>query len=172
MSRQLHKYNLKVLGYEFVGGLGRDCLENIVQNDMRRYPLFDPVNMIIRTNQGSLHIVTAPGFVFDGRSGPKIVDWYAPNLGTLEERICWLVHDGNGYGQGGSNGTKASGNEMNEELYDNTANIGQDTATGAVVNGVELEDATQALVNSGTVIIAGNLLHFKVVKCIMIFFTS
>lgn len=30
MSRQLHKYNLKVLGYEFVDGLGRDCLENIV----------------------------------------------------------------------------------------------------------------------------------------------
>lgn len=99
MSRQLHKYNLKVLGYEFVDGFGRDCLENIVQNDMRRYPLLDPVNLIIRTNQGSLHIVTAPGFVFDGRSGPKIVDWYAPNLGTLEERICWLVHDGNGYGQ-------------------------------------------------------------------------
>ena len=99
MSRQLHKYNLKVLGYEFVDGFGRDCLENIVQNDMRRYPLLDPVNLIIRTNQGSLHIVTAPGFVFDGRSGPKIVDWYAPNLGTLDERICWLVHDGNGYGQ-------------------------------------------------------------------------
>lgn len=99
MSRQLHKYGLKVLGYEFVCGLGRECLENIVQNDIRRYPLWDPVNLIIRTNQGSLHIVTAPGFVFDGRSGPKIVDWYAPNLGTLEERICWLVHDGNGYGQ-------------------------------------------------------------------------
>lgn len=41
----------------------------------------------------------APGFMFDGRSGPKIVDWYAPNLGTLEERVCWLVHDCNGYGQ-------------------------------------------------------------------------
>lgn len=99
MSRQLHKYSLKVTGYEFVDGLGRDCLENIVQNDMRRYPLYDSVNLIIRTNQGSLHIVTAPGFMFDGRSGPKIVDWYAPNLGTLEERICWLAHDGNGYGQ-------------------------------------------------------------------------
>lgn len=99
MSRQLHKYNLKVLGYEFVDGLGRECLEKVVQNDTRRYPLCDSVNLIIRTNQGSLHIVTAPGFVFDGRSGPKIVDWYAPNLGTLEERICWLVHDGNGYGQ-------------------------------------------------------------------------
>ena len=71
MSRQLHKYNLKVLGYEFVDGLGRDCLENIVQNNMRRYPLFDPVNLIIRTNQGSLHIVTAPGFVFVVAAAPK-----------------------------------------------------------------------------------------------------
>lgn len=99
MSRQLHKYGLKVLGYEFVGGLGRECLENVVQNDLRRYPLCDAVNLLIRTNQGALHVVTASGFVFDGRSGPKIVDCYAPNLGTLEERICWFVHDCNGYGQ-------------------------------------------------------------------------
>ena len=98
MSRQLHKYGLKVLGYEFVGGLGREALSRIALNDERRYKLESDVNLIIRTNQGALHVVTASGFVFDGRSGPKIVDWYAPNLGTLEERICWLVHDCNGYG--------------------------------------------------------------------------
>ena len=40
---------------------------------------------------------TEPGFVFDGRSGPKIVDWYVPNLGNLYEKMCWLTHDANGY---------------------------------------------------------------------------
>lgn len=99
MPRQLYKYGLKVYGFEFVGGKGRECLEKVVQNNTRRYPLCDEVNLLIRTNYGTLHVVTSAGFVFDGRSGPKIVDWYAPNLGTLEERVCWLVHDCNGYGQ-------------------------------------------------------------------------
>ena len=44
-------------------------------------------------------MATAAGFEFDGRSGPKIVDWYTPNLGTLAEILCWLAHDCNGYGQ-------------------------------------------------------------------------
>ncbi len=96
-KRQLFKHGLKVLGYEIVSG--RASLETIIENDERRYILHDEVNLIIRTNQGTLNVVTAPGFVFDGRSGPKIIDWYAPNLGTLEERVCWLVHDCNGYGQ-------------------------------------------------------------------------
>lgn len=99
MSRQLYKYGLKVYGFEFIDGKGRECLEKVVQNDTRRYPLCDEVNLLIRTSYGTLNVVTAPGFMFDGRSGPKIVDWYAPNLGTLEERVCWLVHDCNGYGQ-------------------------------------------------------------------------
>ena len=98
-NRQLNKYGLKVYGFEFMNGNGRECLEKVVQNDSRRYPLLDSVSLIIRTNQGTLHVVTAPGFVFDGRSGPKIIDWYAPNLGTLEERLSWYVHDCNGYGQ-------------------------------------------------------------------------
>lgn len=95
-TRQLHKFGLKVLGFELVSG--RASLENIKENDERRYVLYGEVNLIIRTTQGTLNVVTSPGFVFDGRSGPKIVDWYAPNLGTLEERICWFVHDCNGYG--------------------------------------------------------------------------
>lgn len=97
-KRQLHKFGFKVLGYEFVDGLGREALSRIALNEKRRYMLESGVNLVIHTNQGALHVVTAPGFVFDGRSGPKIVDWYAPNLGTLEERICWFVHDCNGYG--------------------------------------------------------------------------
>ena len=97
--RQLTKYGLKVYGYDFVDGRGRECLERLRPNGRRRYPLDDEVNLMIYTSQGTLNVVTSAGFVFDGRSGPKIVDWYAPNLGTLEERICWLVHDCNGYGQ-------------------------------------------------------------------------
>lgn len=30
--------------------------------------------------------------------GPSILDWYAPNLGTLAERMAWFAHDCNGYG--------------------------------------------------------------------------
>lgn len=94
--RQLFKSGLKVLGFELVSG--RASLENIRENDERRYVIYGEVNLIIHTNQGTLNVVTAPGFVFDGRSGPKIIDWYAPNLGTLEERLSWYVHDCNGYG--------------------------------------------------------------------------
>lgn len=95
-NRQLHKSGLMVLGFEIVSG--RECLEAIEQNDERRYTLTDEVNLVIMTNQGNLNVVTAPGFIFDGRSGPKAADWYAPNLGTIEERLCWYVHDCNGYG--------------------------------------------------------------------------
>ena len=95
-NRQLFKHGLKVLGFELVSG--RASLENIKENRERRYVLYGEVNLIITTNQGNLNVVTYPGFVFDGRSGPKIIDWYTPNLGTLEERLCWYVHDCNGYG--------------------------------------------------------------------------
>lgn len=97
--RQVYKHGLKVLGFEFVDGNGRDAIASIEPNDERRYTLRDEVRLQVVTNKGTLSVVTAPGFVFDGRSGPKVVDWYAPNLGTLEERVCWFVHDCNGYGQ-------------------------------------------------------------------------
>lgn len=96
VTRQLRKSSLKVLGYNIISGLS--CLESVVENDLRRYPLDVEMNLVIYTNQGNMHVATAPGFIFDGRSGPKIVDWYAPNLGTLEERLAWFVHDCNGYG--------------------------------------------------------------------------
>lgn len=95
MARQLHKFGLKVLGFEIVSG--RNSLESLVQNDERLYVLYEEVNLMIVTNQGTLHVVTNPGFEFDGRSGPKVIDWYAPNLGSLEERLAWFVHDCNGY---------------------------------------------------------------------------
>ena len=94
---RLHKSSLKILGFEFADG--RKMLEMLKQNKERRYPLDGGVRLSVVTNQGTLHVQTAPGFVFDGRSGPKIVDWYAPNLGNLYEKMCWFVHDCNGYGQ-------------------------------------------------------------------------
>ena len=97
MKNVLKKSDLKVLGFDIFDG--RELLERIVQNDARRYPLKGRVQLAIYTNQGTLHVTTAAGFTFDGRSGPEIVDWYAPNLGTLYEKMCWLVHDCNGYGQ-------------------------------------------------------------------------
>lgn len=95
-ARQLHKHGLKVVGYDFIHG--KEWLSSIEQDDSRRYSMYGPVDVTVRTTQGDLHVATEGGFVFDGRSGPKIVDWYAPNLGTLEERLCWYVHDCNGYG--------------------------------------------------------------------------
>ena len=97
MKNVLKKSDLKVLGFDIFDG--RELLEGIVQNDARRYPLNGRVQLAIYTNQGTLQVTTAAGFTFDGRSGPKIVDWYAPNLGNIYEKMCWLTHDCNGYGQ-------------------------------------------------------------------------
>lgn len=63
----------------------------------RRYRLKSPIDLEIITDVGTLYSHYDAGFEFDGRSGPKIVDWYAPNLGTIFERIGWLTHDGCGY---------------------------------------------------------------------------
>lgn len=97
MKDRLHKATLKVLGYDFFEG--RNIIEELEENERRRYPLRGRIQFAIYTNQGTLHVSTGAGFEFDGRSGPKIVDWYAPNLGSLEEKLCWLAHDCNGYGQ-------------------------------------------------------------------------
>lgn len=97
MKDRLHKATLKVLGYDFFEG--RNIIEELEENERRRYPLRGRIQFAIYTNQGTLHVSTGAGFEFDGRSGPKIVDWYAPNLGSLEEKLCWFAHDCNGYGQ-------------------------------------------------------------------------
>jgi hypothetical protein len=94
---RLRKASLQVLGFEFFEG--RDIIEDLEENERRRYPLRGRIQLAIYTNQGTLHVTTGVGFEFDGRSGPKIVDFYAPNLGSLEEKLCWFVHDCNGYGQ-------------------------------------------------------------------------
>lgn len=97
MKDRLRKATLKINGIEFSDG--RKTLDELLQNDSRRYPLDSGIRLSIFTNQGTLHIQTAPGFVFDGRSGPKIVDWYVPNLGNIYEKVCWFAHDCNRYGQ-------------------------------------------------------------------------
>lgn len=102
-------YNLTVSGFEFY--IGRECVERIKQDDSRRYSLEDAVALSVFTNFGTLHVFTEPTFKFDGRSGPKIIDFYVPNLGSIGERVCWLVHDINGYGM------DLTFNETNALLY-------------------------------------------------------
>ena len=63
----------------------------------RRYPLESRVEYDVMFDDGILHVATAVGFMFDGRSGPSIIDWYAPNLGSLDERLLWHMHDCLGY---------------------------------------------------------------------------
>ena len=96
MKNRLKKSSLKVIGFEFHEG--RQELATLKQNKARRYPFSGAVRYEIFTNQGTLHVSLAPCFEFDGRSGPAIVDFYTPNLGTLYERLCWLTHDANSYG--------------------------------------------------------------------------
>lgn len=84
-------------GYTFK--TGASTLFGIEQSRERRYPLCTPVEYEVRFDSGVLVVRTEPGFVFDGRSGPRIVDWFAPNLGSLDERLAWHMHDCLGYAQ-------------------------------------------------------------------------
>lgn len=88
-----------VFGYTIL--TGASCILDIkeMKGRRRRYLLERPVAMEVTTDTGILTVRTEPGFVFDGRSGPSCIDWYAPNLGSLDERMAWLMHDALGYGQ-------------------------------------------------------------------------
>ena len=88
---------IKVISLQFF--LGREALANLVESKSfsRQYPLDAAVLFRVFTNQGTLEVSTEKGFFFDGRSGTPLVDFYAPNLGTLNERASWLAHDVNGY---------------------------------------------------------------------------
>ena len=44
-------------------------------------------------DEGVVHISVDDGFMFDGRSGPKLIDYFAPNLGTQGELKTYLLHD-------------------------------------------------------------------------------
>lgn len=79
--------------YGFTLETGASCLWELEPNKERRYILSRPVEAYVRTDAGVLHAKTAPSFVFDGRSGPRCIDWYVPNLGSLEERVAFWLHD-------------------------------------------------------------------------------
>lgn len=95
-KNRLKKSTLKILAFEFHEG--RQLVAGLKQNKARRYPFSGSVRYSIYTSQGTLHVDLKPYFECDMRSGPSIIDWYTPNLGTLAERLCWLTHDANGYG--------------------------------------------------------------------------
>lgn len=75
------------------------CLYDLEKYEIadRRYRLPDSVDLEICTDIGILSSHYDKGFEFDGRSGPKILDRWIPNLGNIFERIGWLNHDGTGY---------------------------------------------------------------------------
>lgn len=86
-----------IYGYDFL--TGASTLFRVKQTKARRYPLPNPVEVSVKTDCGILHARTEAGFEFDGRSGPSLVDWYVPNLGSLDERLGWWLHDALAYGQ-------------------------------------------------------------------------
>ena len=87
--------------YSYTIITGSSAVLDIVpsKSSIRRYILEDPVQFTVETDTGILTVRTEAGFKFDGRSGPRCLDWYAPNLGSLEERMAWLMHDCLGYAQ-------------------------------------------------------------------------
>lgn len=88
---------LKVFDYAIF--FGKDELINLKEKKTfdRMYIIGKPFCCAIYTTQGTLNVMLDAPFKFDGRSGSPLIDWYAPNLGSIEERLTWLVHDVNSY---------------------------------------------------------------------------
>lgn len=85
--------------YSYEIKTGASTLFGISQNEERVYPLPNPVEAHVLTDAGTLLARTEAGFKFDGRSGPSLVDWFVPNLGSFDERLGWWLHDALAYGQ-------------------------------------------------------------------------
>lgn len=85
--------------YSFTFMTGASTLFDLKLNKQRLYILHRPVEYQISFDTGTLHVRTEKGFEFDARSGPILLDWYVPNLGTLEERMAWHMHDCLAYAQ-------------------------------------------------------------------------
>lgn len=49
--------------------------------------------MRVVTDCGVIETTWEEGFYADGRSGGPCVDWLMPNVGSQQERECWLLHD-------------------------------------------------------------------------------
>jgi len=75
-----------------------------------------PHKFQIKLDLGSVvkYVDVDAGFLFDGRSGGPMVDYFAPNLGTQEEIKSWLPHDIGAYDSIG-----LSFDENNELLHYN-----------------------------------------------------
>lgn len=52
------------------------------------------------TDCGRVDIAVAPGFLYNSRSGPMLVDLAVPHIGTMAEAKEWLGHDLGGHGVG------------------------------------------------------------------------
>ena len=49
------------------------------------------------TDEGLLSYTIKPGFITNGRSGPAIIDGFAPHFGNDDMLVAWIVHDCNYY---------------------------------------------------------------------------
>lgn len=49
------------------------------------------------TDEGLLSYTIKPGFITNGRSGPTIIDGFAPHFGNDAMLVAWIVHDCNYY---------------------------------------------------------------------------
>lgn len=85
--------------YSYTFLTGASTLFDLKLNKYRLYILQHPVEYQISFDTGMLHVRTEKGFEFDSRSGPILLDWYVPNLGTLDERMAWHMHDCLAYAQ-------------------------------------------------------------------------
>lgn len=88
-----------IAAYEYNFITGASELLGLVENKYRLYILHKPIEYEVRFDSGILHVRTEAGFEFDGRSGPAIIDWFAPNLGSLTERLAFHMHDSLAYAQ-------------------------------------------------------------------------
>lgn len=57
--------------------------------------LTDDFKFHITTDEGVLHYTILKGAIFDGRSGPNIVDNLIPKYGDPKYAMAWLTHDCN-----------------------------------------------------------------------------
>ena len=93
-----------VYSYSFVRGpdydKGREDLNNLIESKSakRRYLLEHPIYMIAECDTGRLLARSDARFMFDGRSGSPLIDFFIPNLGNEDERAAWLFHDLLAYG--------------------------------------------------------------------------
>lgn len=66
----------------------------------RWYSVAEDTRCLLRTDSGCIYVYVHKGFQYDGRSGGKLVDLIAPNLGNQAEMWSFLMHDVNFYGFG------------------------------------------------------------------------